>query len=115
MSRVNDGHVEKALADLEEVLNLNEGDALLLRLRIQEARGHRERGRPWDEILEVDGSLVQLATGIYVRLGNVTGPLQRSLVASMRSDKVSIPTIARLFGVTHQRISNIIRRSEKAK
>jgi predicted transcriptional regulator len=37
-----------------------------------------------------------------------SGHTRRALAQAMRSEGTSIPTIARLFGVTHQRISNIL-------
>ena len=47
---------------------------------------------------------------ILRRQSEASGYLRRSLVVALRSEGQSIPSIAHLFGVTHQRVSNLLRR-----
>jgi hypothetical protein len=53
---------------------------------------------------------VQLVSTILRRQSEASGYLRRSLVVALRAEGQSIPSIAHLFGVTHQRVSNLLRR-----
>ena len=50
-----------------------------------------------------------MADGRVVFLGSSSGAFRRALVLALREEGVSIPAIARMFGVTHQRVSNLLR------
>jgi hypothetical protein len=104
--------VLKALAELEGVLRENAEHERLLASRIAEVRLARERGMEWKAILidEDDPGTVQLVSTILRRQSEASGYLRRSLVVALRSEGQSIPSIAHLFGVTHQRVSNLLRR-----
>ena len=53
---------------------------------------------------------MQLVSTILRRQSEASGYLRRSLVVALRAEGQSIPSIAHLFGVTHQRVSNLLRR-----
>jgi len=104
--------VLKALDELETVLRENAESERLLAKRIAEVRLARENGREWKAILgdEDDPGTVQLVSTILRRQSEASGYLRRSLVVALRAEGQSIPSIAHLFGVTHQRVSNLLRR-----
>jgi hypothetical protein len=115
-------HGDESGADADDVLNaLGELDAVLrenaerervLFQRIAEVRLARENGQEWKSILagEDEPSTVQLVSTILRRQSEASGYLRRSLVVALRAEGQSIPSIAHLFGVTHQRVSNLLRR-----
>jgi hypothetical protein len=104
--------VLKALKELEGVLRENAESERLLSKRIAEVRQARESGREWKAILgdEDEPGTVQLVSTILRRQSEASGYLRRSLVVALRAEGQSIPSIAHLFGVTHQRVSNLLRR-----
>lgn len=108
------GHddVLRALDELESVLRQNAESERLLSKRIAEVRLAREQGREWKAILgdEDEPGTVQLVSTILRRQSEASGFLRRSLVVALRAEGQSIPSIAHLFGVTHQRVSNLLRR-----
>lgn len=101
-----------ALDELESVLRENAESERLLSKRIAEVRLARQNGREWKAILgdEDEPGTVQLVSTILRRQSEASGYLRRSLVVALRAEGQSIPSIAHLFGVTHQRVSNLLRR-----
>jgi hypothetical protein len=110
--RTGSDDVLTALEELESVLRENAESERLLAKRIAEVRLARENGREWKAILgdEDDPGTVQLVSTILRRQSEASGYLRRSLVVALRAEGQSIPSIAHLFGVTHQRVSNLLRR-----
>jgi antitoxin component HigA of HigAB toxin-antitoxin module len=108
----NDDEVLKALDELEAALHENAENERLLAKRIADVRQARESGQEWKAILgdEDDPGTVQLVSAILRRQSEASGYLRRSLVVALRAEGQSIPSIAHLFGVTHQRVSNLLRR-----
>jgi hypothetical protein len=104
--------VLKALDELESALRENAESERLLAQRIAEVRLARQNGREWKGILgdEDDPGTVQLVSTILRRQSEASGYLRRELVVALRAEGQSIPSIAHLFGVTHQRVSNLLRR-----
>jgi len=104
--------VLRALNELESVLRENAESERLLFQRIGEVRLARENGKEWKSILaaEDDPGTVQLVSTVLRRQSEASGYLRRSLVVALRAEGQSIPSIANLFGVTHQRVSNLLRR-----
>jgi hypothetical protein len=104
--------VLQALDELESVLRENAESERLLSQRIAQVRLARESGREWKAILgdEAEPGTIQLVSAILRRQSEASGYLRRSLVVALRSEGQSIPSIAHLFGVTHQRVSNLLRR-----
>jgi hypothetical protein len=101
-----------ALGELDAVLKENADRERVLFQRIAEVRLARENGQEWKSILadEDEPSTVQLVSTILRRQSEASGYLRRSLVVALRAEGQSIPSIAHLFGVTHQRVSNLLRR-----
>jgi hypothetical protein len=104
--------VLKALGELDAVLRENAERERVLFQRIADVRLARENGQDWKSILdsEDEPSTVQLVSTILRRQSEASGYLRRSLVVALRAEGQSIPSIAHLFGVTHQRVSNLLRR-----
>ena len=104
--------VLNALGELDAVLRENAERERVLFQRIAEVRLARENGQEWKSILagEDEPSTVQLVSTILRRQSEASGYLRRSLVVALRAEGQSIPSIAHLFGVTHQRVSNLLRR-----
>jgi hypothetical protein len=111
-SSVGSDEVLIALNELEAVLMENAERERVLFQRIAEVRLARENGQEWKTILadEDEPSTVQLVSTILRRQSEASGYLRRSLVVALRAEGQSIPSIAHLFGVTHQRVSNLLRR-----
>lgn len=108
--------VLKALGELDAVLKENAERERELFQRIAQVRLARENGQEWKSILagEDEPSTVQLVSTILRRQSEASGYLRRSLVVALRAEGQSIPSIAHLFGVTHQRVSNLLRRVAQA-
>ncbi len=104
--------VMRALDELEAMLRENAESERLLTKRIADLRRARETDREWKAILsaEDEPGTVQLVSTILRRQSEASGYLRRSLVVALRAEGQSIPSIAHLFGVTHQRVSNLLRR-----
>jgi hypothetical protein len=104
--------VLKALGELEDVLRENAENERVLFQRIAALRLARENGQEWRAILadEDDTGTVQIVSTVLRRQSEASGYLRRSLVVALRAEGQSIPSIAHLFGVTHQRVSNLLRR-----
>jgi hypothetical protein len=111
-SGTDSDEVLKALGELDAVLKENAERERVLFQRIAEVRLARENGQDWKSILanEDEPSTVQLVSTILRRQSEASGYLRRSLVVALRAEGQSIPSIANLFGVTHQRVSNLLRR-----
>ena len=111
-SGVSSDDVLNALGELDAVLKENAERERVLFQRIAEVRLARENGQEWKSILagEDEPSTVQLVSTILRRQSEASGYLRRSLVVALRAEGQSIPSIAHLFGVTHQRVSNLLRR-----
>ncbi len=108
----SDEDVLKALTELETVLRENAERERQLSEHIATVRHARQSGREWKAILgdEEPPGTIQLVSTILRRQSEASGYLRRSLVVALRAEGQSIPSIATLFGVTHQRVSNLLRR-----
>lgn len=97
--------LSSALGDIAE-------DARILEERLRSLRRERSGGRDWREILgeEESPGTMQVVSRMLATLAKASGTLRKELVDALRREGVSIPAIARLFGVTHQRVSNLLRR-----
>lgn len=110
--RAETDEVLKALGELELVLRENAEQERLLLQRVGALRLARESGKEWRTILsdEEEPGTVQMVSTVLPRQSEASGYLRRSLVVALRAEGQSIPSIAHLFGVTHQRVSNLLRR-----
>ncbi len=101
-----------ALDALSDALREMGDDQRLLEERLRELRRQRSEGRAWRDILadeDVPGTM-QVVSHMLACLAKASGALRKELVESLRREGASIPAIAKLFGVTHQRVSNLLRR-----
>lgn len=101
-----------ALDALASALSEMSKDQQLLEGRLRELRRQRSEGRLWREILSEEDppGTMQVVSRMLACLAKASGTLRKELVDNLRKEGVSIPAIARLFGVTHQRVSNLLRR-----
>jgi len=102
--------VAGALDALSDAIERNSGDERMLLGRIHGLRRARSGGAGMTAALENEPSpgTMQLLGRILSRLMEASGTARRALAGSMRAEGTSIPAIARIFGVTHQRVSNIL-------
>ena len=101
-----------ALEALSVALREVAEDGRLLQERLESLRHERTAGTSWRDILarEEPPGTMQIVSRMLATLARASGTLRKELVDSLRREGVSIPAIARLFGVTHQRVSNLLRR-----
>lgn len=101
-----------ALDALGEALEQLAKDQQLLESRLKDLHRERADGRSWREILSEEDApgTMQIVSRMLACLAKASGTLRKELVDSLRREGVSIPAIAKLFGVTHQRVSNLLRR-----
>lgn len=106
----------RALDALSAALAEMGRDERLLEERLRHLHRERSQGRSWHDILgeEDPPGTMQLVSRILACLAKASGTLRKELVDALRREGVSIPAIARLFGVTHQRVSNLLRRPSEA-
>jgi hypothetical protein len=103
----------QALDALAEALEQLAEDQKVLGKKIDGLRRARRKGLSWQDILmdeEGPGSM-QVVSRMLACLSKASGTLRKELVEELREEGATIPAIARLFGVTHQRVSNLLRRS----
>jgi len=84
----------------------------VLARRVEILRGSRESGASWSDLLqsEAGNGFMQLVSELLGGMSEASGTLRKSVVDELRRENVSIPRIAKLLGVTHQRVSNLLRR-----
>jgi hypothetical protein len=104
--------VANALDALSDAIERNTGDERLLQGRLAGLRRERAAGTAVTTALEQEPTpgTMELLGRILSRLMEASGNARRALARTMRSEGTSIPAIARVFGVTHQRVSNILSR-----
>jgi hypothetical protein len=103
----------RALDALAEALEQIAQDQKVLAKKIDGLRRARRKGVAWQDILveeDAPGSM-QVVSAMLACLSKASGTLRKELVEELREEGATIPAIARLFGVTHQRVSNLLRRS----
>jgi hypothetical protein len=101
-----------ALDALSDALSEMAHDQQLLEKRLRDLHRQRSEGRAWRDILadEEPPGTMQVVSRMLGCLAKASGTLRKELVDTLRREGVSIPAIAKLFGVTHQRVSNLLRR-----
>ena len=109
------GGVLAAVEGLADAVEENAEDERLLARRLREIREGRAEGRTWLDLLGPDDrpSVLGLTGRIIGRLTDASGTLRRALARGLRLEGVTIATIAGLFGVSHQRISALLRREDR--
>ena len=71
----------------------------------------REAGRSWSELLggADAGQMLQLVRSSARRLASATGMLMRFMAHELSNEGLSHRKIGRLLGVTHQRVTTILK------
>ena len=101
----------RALDRLADAIEENARDQRLLARRVRQLRSWRAKGLSWRHLLGKDGppTVIDLLGRVLQRTGEVSAALRRRLARGLREEGVSTPTIGHLFGVSHQRISALLR------
>ncbi len=109
------GGVLAAVDGLAAAVEENGKDERLLVRRLRELREGRAEGRSWLDLLGPDErpSVLGLIGRIIGRLTDAGGALRRALARGLRLEGATIATIAKRFGVSHQRISALLRREDR--
>lgn len=100
-----------ALAELDEALDLNLERATEMKARIAEVREALAAGRPLREVVpEEEGPvLVRLLSLSAENLSAYGSRVRRSEARTLYEEGLTMEQIARLFGVTRQRVSALLR------
>ncbi|MEA2715707.1 MAG: hypothetical protein QOI99_24, partial [Actinomycetota bacterium] len=104
-----------ALDGMTAAVQENIKDERVLVRRLGRLRDGRARGATWQDLLtrETRPGALGLATQILRRLTGAAGRFRRALAAGLRAEGATIPAIATLFGVSHQRVSALLRRRDR--
>ena len=110
MSHLND-RVLAALGALEAVLEANEQRSAAMRRRIGHVRSRRAAGASYREIVTDEQSplIVELLTASAQGLDQAGAEVRRSQARELHHEGMTMDQIARLYGVTRQRISTLLR------
>jgi hypothetical protein len=103
-----------ALEELARTADESARDERLLARRIRYFRDARVKGRPWHDILAKESrpGALQLVAAVLARLTPLSGALRRSLARGLRTEGATLPEIGDRFGVSHQRVSAVLKRSD---
>jgi hypothetical protein len=104
----------RALTALEEVIDENEKRARLIKKRMTRIRRARVQGlRYSDEVADEDGPLiVQLVTESSAALDRSGANVRRAEAEALYAEGMTMDQIAERFGVTRQRVSALLRKSQ---
>jgi transposase-like protein len=108
---VGDDPVVRAIDQLADVIEENARDERLLARRLRRLRDGRMAGRSWRRLLdnEPEPAALVVVARMLARMSAASGGLRRSLARAVRGEGETVSDIARRFGVTHQRVSTILR------
>ncbi len=103
----------EALGDLEASLARSEEMTGRMRERIRYLRGELDRGRSLPEIVPAEDTplLVQLLTESASLLHTYGTRVRRTEARALHREGMTMDEIARLFGVSRQRVSALLRDS----
>lgn len=106
----SDDDVKATLDELAGVIDVNAADEKLLARRIRRLGAAHVAGSSWSSALAAEPSpgTLALSSRILSRFGAASGTLRRSLAVALRREGMTVPAIAKAFGVTHQRVSVIL-------
>ena len=105
--------VRVALDALLEVLDENIELAKRCRRRARHLRQERHRGRDYRDIVPAGDEplIVQMMRENLARLGAAASQLQHAEAEALYAEGMTMEEIGRLFGVTHQRVSAMLKRA----
>jgi hypothetical protein len=107
-----DDAVVEAIDEVSSAVEENVSDEQDLLSELARVRHERMAGAPLRETLGETGQprALVLLSRLVDRLTVGSARMRRALVVSLKREGESVTSIARLFQVTHQRISSILRR-----
>jgi hypothetical protein len=107
----NGDSVDAALAELSDVAASSAHELISLQEDLDEIRGHRLRGRPWRHIISDANSPnpLSLLTRVAANVSRAGGSYRRALAVGLRKDGMQVTEIAKLFDVSRQRVSALLR------
>ena len=112
------GHEQEvvALDRLAAAIEDNVRDERLLVKRIRRLGADRTRGRSWHDLLgdKTNPAVLELSTRVADRATTISATLRRTLVRGLRAEGATIPAIGETLGVSHQRVSTLLRREPPA-
>jgi hypothetical protein len=101
-----------ALTVLTEALEVMARDSQVLIQRVDQLRDGRNEGLSWRELLASetpDNGTLELLSEVLRQLTEASAQLRKSVVQELLNEGVSVPTVAGLLGISHQRGSYILR------
>lgn len=100
-----------ALSDLREALDRNEARMVAIRARMVHIAELRSQGRSYREIVgkEERPLIVEMATDNLASLFEAGSRLRKAEARALHEEGLTMTEIAELFGVTRQRISELLR------
>lgn len=100
-----------ALSDLGKALDSNEARMWAIRARIADIVQLRAQGRSYREIVgkEERPLIVEMATDNLASLLEAGSRLRKAEARALRDEGLTMAAIAELFGVTRQRIAELLR------
>jgi DNA-directed RNA polymerase specialized sigma24 family protein len=101
----------RALDDLETALADNQERARAMKRRIAQIRRRRSTGDTWSSVVsaETPPLIVQLVTESSRALDEHGARVRRTEVLALHDEGMTMEQIAKLFGVTRQRVSSLLR------
>jgi len=105
-----DDEVLEALSELLQALDENARAAGLIRERAEVIRARRLEGRSYMDIVDGESRplIVELVTGKLDRLFKAGNRMRRAEAAALYAEGLSMERIAATFGVTRQRVSQLL-------
>lgn len=101
----------RALDGLAKTIEDNVRDERLLVEAVRQLRAERAAGHSWHDLLghRARPRVLELSARILGRATEVSATLRRRLARGLRAEGATLPAIGERFGVSHQRISTILR------
>jgi hypothetical protein len=103
--------VDTALMKLSDVAASSANELISLNEDLAELRDHRERGWSWRRIIS-DGDLpspLSTLAKIAADIARASGSFRRALALGLRDEGMQVTEIAKLFEVSRQRVSALLR------
>jgi predicted component of type VI protein secretion system len=96
--------------DFASVIEESAAEQRTLAKRARRLGRTRSRGASWEDVMSRDAApaLPAESSHLIARLSGANTRLRHALASALRAEGMGIEQIARLFGVTHQRISRIL-------
>jgi hypothetical protein len=100
-----------ALDDLAGTIEDNARDDRQLARHLRQLRAARAAGREWHTLVDRGRHvpLLELSSQVLRRAREASVTVRRRLAVGLRAEGATIPAIAEKFGVSHQRVSTLLR------